>query len=133
MKKSIIVQLYLAVVAAVSLIVVAINFSILISRTLDYFFVSWEEYKILHKWEIDTPCEKVVTPLGSGNVATPPKVDEECKKQNEENLKLKRQLEFKQTLINSLPVSLIFLIIFLVHYRALKAYMNNCKDIEVEK
>ncbi len=133
MKKNVILEIYLALVAAVSLVVFAISFSIILSRTMGYFLISWEEYKLSNRWYIEQPCDKTITPIGSGKVYTPPVADEECQRQNEEKLKLKRQLEFKQTLINSLPISVIFLIIFLIHYRALKAYMRNREDIEVEK
>ena len=135
MKKNAILEVYLALVAAASLVVFAISFSVVLSKTMDYFLISWDEYKLSNRWYIEQPCNKdVVYVQGiTGKTYAPPVVDEKCKKQNEEELRLKRQMEFKQTLINYLPVSIIFLVIFLIHYKTLKVYMKNHKDIEVEK
>ena len=135
MRKNTVLEVYLALVSAVSLVIFAVSLSIVLSKTMDYFFVSWEEYKVSNRWYLDQPCKgSLPMPMVvTGKVAEPVEVDEECRKQNEKELKLQRQLEFKKTLINSLPVALIFLIIFWFHYKTLRAYVNSSKDIEVEK
>ena len=112
MKKNLILQIYLAAVSVIALIVVAINLSILLSRLLSFYLISWEEYKVQHQREIQAPCEKTITPSLTWEIQVSP----ECQKQNEQKLKIKRQLEVKQALIGNLPPALIFLIIFIVHY-----------------
>ncbi len=117
MKKSLL-QLYFALVAAISLFVGAVNLSILFSNVLEYYFISWEEYKKEHFWELRVPCEKVLE--SKQTTLKNQHIDPDCIKKNEEMLYTRRKTQLKKTVITTISFTIVFFLIFFIHYRELR-------------
>ena len=112
MKKRSFFELYLTLVSAFSLFIAAISLAVIISKLGSYYFISWEEYKQQHIWELKAPCENIIKTQEKGKFLTSP----ECIQENEKRLFLKRKIELKKTLITYIPLFFIFLLIFGLHY-----------------
>jgi len=107
MKKRSFFELYLTLVSAFSLFIAAISLAVIISKLGSYYFISWEEYKQQHIWELN-----IIKTQEKGKFLTSP----ECIQENEKRLFLKRKIELKKTLITYIPLFFIFLLIFGLHY-----------------
>jgi len=114
-------KIYYGLVSLVSIISLAISFWMFLSAIGKYVFISPDEYIASHKYEVDR-CERILKEQIKDkeiekNTSDDEKILAECKKNTEKTILLKRNYNLKITLISSISSFVVFLIVFIFHYR----------------
>ncbi|MDA9129045.1 hypothetical protein N9J72_01040 [Candidatus Gracilibacteria bacterium] len=108
-------NMYLALVSIVSVIVICVSLGTLASGTLNYIFITDQEYILSDRaWEIQQCSEPRYA--REQQIEKTPQEILECEQKATERLIVARSVDMKETFINSLTWLVIFAILFGFHY-----------------
>ncbi len=111
-----VLKVYLMIATLIWLIWLLIWYGQLASSTLSYLIIDDQEYISSDRYYEMRSCEDPDFTHSWDKIIKSELKITECEKEMEEEMILRRQVEFKEDLINGIVWGTLFLVVFLLHY-----------------